>query len=111
MNPTKSVLGVLGVCWVGFRCHTQFQASYFAAFRLVCWVCWVWRRARAWVTLFQSLVARFFSYARTVKPNTPNTLNTDVLKLLNLKAFSCVGFVLGMAFFVLGLVLSRGAGQ
>ena len=111
MNPTKSVLGVLGVCWVDFRYPTQLQAFYFAAFRLVCWVCWVCRRARAWVTLFQSMTARFFSYAMTVKPNTPNTLNTDVLKLLNLKAFSCVGFVLGMAFFVLGWVLSGGAGQ
>lgn len=111
MNPTKSVLGVLGVCWVDFRYPTQLQAFYFAAFRLVCWVCWVWRRARAWATLFKSMTARFFSYARTVKPNTPNTLNTDVLKLLNLKAFSCVGFVLGMVFFVSGWVLSGGAGR
>ena len=111
MSPTKSVLGVSGVCWVGFRYPTQFQAFYFAAFRLVCWVCWVWRRARAWATLFESMAARFFSYARTVKPNTPNTLNTFDLKLLNLKGFRCVGFVLGMAFFVSGWVLSVGAGR
>jgi hypothetical protein len=109
MSPTKSVLGVLGVCWVGFRYPTQFEAFYFAAFRLVCWVCWVWRRARAWATLFESMAARFFSYARTVKPNTPNTLNTFDLRLLNLKGFSCVGFVLGMAFFVSGSVLGGGA--
>ena len=111
MNPTKSVLGVLGVCWVGFRYPTQFQAFYLAALRHVCWVCWVCRRARAWATLFNSTAARFFSYARTVKPNTPNTLNTFDLKLLNLKGFSCVGFVLGMVFFVLGWVLSGGAGR
>jgi len=111
MNPTKSVLGVSGVCWVGFRYPTQFQAFYFAAFRLVCWVCWVWRRARAWALLFESMAARFFSYARTVKPNTPNTLNTFDLKLLNLKGFRCVGFVLGMAFFESGWVLSVGAGR
>lgn len=109
MSPTKSVLGVLGVCWVDFRYPTQFQAFYFAAFRLVCWVCWVWRRARAWATLFESLAAGFFSYARTVKPNTPNTPNTKYMKLLNLKAFVCVGFVLGMAFCVSGWVLSGGA--
>ena len=111
MSPTKSVLGVSGVCWVGFRYPTQFQAFYFAAFRLVCWVCWVWRRARAWATLFESMAARFFSYARTFKPNTPNTLNTFDLRLLNLKGFRCVGFVSGMAFFVSGWFLTGGAGR
>lgn len=111
MSPTKSVLGVSGVCWVGFRYPTQFQAFYFAALRLVCWVCWVWHRARAWATLFESMAERFFSYARTVKPNTPNTLNTFDLKLLNLKSFRCVGFVLGMAFFVSGWILTGGAGR
>ena len=111
MNTPKSVLGVSGVCRVGFRYSTQFQTFIHAAFRLLCWVCWVCRRARAWVTLFQSMTARFFSYARTVKPNTPNTLNTFDLGLLNLKGFSCVGFVLGMAFFVSGLVLDGGSGR
>ena len=111
MSPTKSVLGVSGVCWVGFRYPTQFKAFYFAAFRLVCWVCWVWRRARARAKLFESMAARFFSYARTVKPNTPNTLNTFDLKLLNLKGFRCVGFVLGMAFFVSGWILTGGVGR
>lgn len=111
MSPAKSVLGVLSVCWVGFRYPTQFRAFYFAAFRLVCWVCWVWRRARAWATLFESKAARFFSYARTVKPNTPNTLNTFDLKLLNLKGFRCVGFVLGTALFVSGWILTGGAGR
>lgn len=109
MSPVKSVLGVLGVCWVGFRYSTQFRAFYFAAFRLVCGVCWVWRRARAWATLFESMAATFFSYARTVKPNTPNTLNTFDLKILILKGFSCVGFVLGVGLIVLGSVLSGGA--
>ena len=111
MSPAKSVLGVSGVCWVGFGYPTQFQAFYFAAFRLMCWVCWVWLRARAWATLFESMAAKFFSYARTVKPNTPNTLNTFDLKLLNLKGFRCVGFVLGMAFFVSGWILTGGAGR
>lgn len=111
MSPTKSVLGVLGVCWVGFRYPTQFQAFYFAALRLLCWVCWVCRRARAWATLFESLAAGFFSYARTVKPNTPTTPNTFDLKLLNLRGFRCVGFVLGMAFFVSGSVLGGSAGR
>jgi hypothetical protein len=109
MNPTKSVLGVSGVCWVGFRYPTQFKTFYFEALRLVCWVCWVWRRACACATFFESMEASFFSYARTVKPNTANTLNTFGLKLMNLKGFRCVGFVLSMVFFVSGWVLSGGA--
>lgn len=35
------------------------------------------------------------TYARTQKPNKPNTLNTTTNKALNLLGFSCVGFVLG----------------
>lgn len=111
MSPAKCVLGVLGVCWVGFRYPTRFRTFYFGPLRQLCGVCWVCRRARAWATLFESKTAIFFSYARTVKPNTPNTLNTFDLKLLNLKGFSCVGFVLGVVFFVLGLVLRGGVGR
>lgn len=114
MNPTKSVLGVLGMCWVSFRNPTQFLAFYFAALRLLCWVCWVWRRARACASFFsirELMALIFFSHARPVKPNTPNTLNTHSLKLLNLKGFRCVGFVLGWVIFVLGLILSGGAGR
>lgn len=109
MSPSKSVLGVSGMCWAGFRCPTQFHPFYFAAFSFVCWVCWVWRRACAWATLFEQTAAIFFSYARTLKPNTPNTLDTFDLRLLISKGFSCVGFVWGIAFFVSGPVLGRGA--
>ena len=111
MSPSNSVSGVLGVCRVGFGYLTQFRTFYFAALRLLCWVCWVCRRARTWARLFESMAARFFPYARTVKPNTPNTLNTFDLRLLNLKGFSCVGFVLAMAVFVSGLVLGGGSGR
>lgn len=114
MSLTKSVLGVLGMCWVHFRNPTQFLAFYFAALRLLCWVCWVCRRARACASLFSIsalMTLIFFSHARAVKPNTPNTPNTFYLMLLNLKGFRCVGFVLGMAFFVSGWVLSVGAGR
>lgn len=111
MNPSKSVLGVLGVCWVVFRYLTQYRAFCSVALRPVCWVCWVWRRARAWATLLEITAEVFFSYARTVQPNTPNTLNTSILKLLNLKAFSCVGFVLGKMFFLSGSVTGGGSGR
>ena len=111
MTTPKSVLGVSGVCRVGFCYPTQFQAFIFAGFRLLCWVCWVWRRVRACVTLFAlKAMGRFFSYARTEKPNKPNTPNSNLLKVLILKRFICVGFVLGCLFSVLGSVF-RGEGR
>lgn len=98
MRTNKSVLGVLGMCWVDFANPTQVEASNGAALRGVCWVCWVWRRARACaLNIDQQKGACFFSYARPEKPNTPNTLNTEALKTLICKGFRCVGFVLGMA--------------
>lgn len=111
MSAAKSVLGVSGVCWVDFWNPTQFQALNFAGFRLLCGVCWVCRRARACITLFESQTRDvFFSYARINKPNKPNTLNTKLLRLLILKGFICVGFVLGSGFFVSGSVF-RGEGR
>ena len=113
MKSPSFVLGVLSVCRVNSGNPTQLQASKFKGSREVCWVCWVYARARACARIFRTLGCPYSTrkklYARTVKPNTPNTLNTFDLKLLNLKGFRCVGFVLGMWFFVLGSVLSGGA--
>lgn len=96
MTTAKSVLGVLGVCRAGFGYPTQVKASNGAALRAVCWVCWVYGRVCAYVMFIAAdLRACFFSYARTEKPNKPNTLNTVNVKVLFLKGFSCVGFVLG----------------
>ena len=111
MTTPKSVLGVSGVCRVGLSYPTQFQTFIYAGFRLLCWVCWVWHRVRACVTLFVlKITVRIFSYARTEKPNKPNTLNSRSIKVLNLKEFICVGFVLGNGFSVLGSVF-RGEGR
>jgi hypothetical protein len=111
MITPKSVLGVSGVCRVGLSYPTQFQASIRAGFRLLCWVCWVRHRVRACVTLFAlRAMGRFFSYARTEEPNKPNTLNSKLLRILILKGFICVGFVLGCWFFVSGSVF-RGEGR
>lgn len=111
MTTPKSVLGVSGVCRVGFCYPAQFQAFIFAGFRLLCWVCWVWHRVRACVTLFAlKVMGSFFSYARTEKPNKPNTLNSKLLRILILKEFICVGFVLGCWFSVSGSVF-RGEGR
>ena len=111
MTTPKSVSGVLGVCRVGFGDPTQFQVLNYAGFRLLCWVCWVCRRARACMTLLEpKLRERIFSYARTEKPNKPNTLNSKLIKVLILKRFICVGFVSGYGFSVLGSVF-RGEGR
>lgn len=111
MNTSISVLGVSGVCWVGFLYPTQFKGSNYAAFRALCRVCWVCLRVRACARRFNSgqMNEKFF-HARTNKPNTPNTHHTKLLNGLICKVFSCVGFVLGNAFFVSGSVF-RGKGR
>jgi len=104
MNPSKSVLGVLGLCWVGFNDSTQVCRPFCAGSGALCWVCWVWHRAGACMTLIPPVSnAVKNSNAMTDKPNQPNTLNTHIYKSLNLKAVSCVGFVLGWVISVLGL--------
>jgi hypothetical protein len=105
MTTPKSVLGVSGVCRVGFGYPTQYQSFVCAGFQRLCWVCWVWRRVRACVTLISpKAMAVNSSYARTEKPNKPNTLNSKLIRVLILKGFICVGFVLGSGFSVLGSV-------
>lgn len=102
MSAPKSVLGCVGLCRVGFANPAQARATNGAALRVLCGVCRVLHRARACVavSLVQSKGAGKILYARTEKPNKPNTLNTDALKALIYKGFSCVGFVLGWGFCV-----------
>lgn len=97
MTAPISVLGCVGLCRVGFSNPTQAEAARGAGLRALCGVCWVLRRARACVavSLVPSDGDANIPYARTEKPNKPNTLNTDALKALICKGFSCVGFVLG----------------
>lgn len=111
MTAPECVLGVLGVCRVGFCSSTQVKPIYFKGSSAMCRVCWVWLRGRAGVTLFEAaLKAEISSHARTEIPNKPNTLNTKAIRALNLLGFICVGFVLGWVFIVLGMV-SKGMGQ
>lgn len=108
MSTSKSVLGVLGMFWVGFGNPTQIKRPVFAGCRRVCWVCWVWRRVRACVTLFTPVKAQlFFFHARTYKPDKPDTPSTLFINSLFSKGFKCVGSVLGRAFCVLGLDFER----
>ncbi|WP_217476599.1 hypothetical protein [Stutzerimonas stutzeri] len=102
MTTTVSVLGCVGLCRVGFANPTQDEAANGGALQVLCGVCWVWLRARACVAV--SVVPSDgevnILYARAEKPNKPNTLNTDALKALIYKGFSCVGFVSGWGFCV-----------
>lgn len=111
MSPTKSVLGVSGMCRVDSRYSTQIRAFYFAPLRVLCRVCWVSLCARAWAAVFDYMAVRFFSYARTNKPSTPDTPQAVCLKLLNLKAFICVGCVSTKRSFVSGWIVNGGAGR
>lgn len=114
MKTLASVLGVLGACRVDFGNSTQVRTSKISGCKALCRVCWVCARAHAYARIFISTspyqVRSKKLYARTEKPNKPNTLNTDRLKVLFLKGFFCVGFVLGCGFFVSGSVF-RGNGQ
>jgi len=104
MNTTERVLGVLGC--VGFGLRTRHSAR--PATARLCAGCagcvgFDVARARACDLLQRQSgadEARKNCYARTEKPNKPNTLNTVALKALIYKGFECVGFVLGCRFCV-----------
>jgi len=104
MNTTECVLGVLGCVGLGLRTqHSERPAT--AGLCGVCVGCVGFGVARAHACdLLQRLnegdEARKNCYARTEKPNKPNTLNTVALKALIYKGFECVGFVLGCRFCV-----------
>ena len=105
MTIFKSVLCVLSVCRVDFKHSTQFECPNHMPLRGLCEVCWVLCRARAYMTFFATnSTERIFSYAKTDKPNKPNTLNSSLIEALNLKGFMCVGFVSGCGFSVSGSV-------
>lgn len=99
MKPKAPVLGVLGLCWVGLRNPTQFEPPNFKAFRTsVLGVLGLRTRTRAREIFLSAQRLYKKTYARTKKPNKPNTLNTPIDKTLNLLSFNCVGFVLGCGF-------------
>jgi hypothetical protein len=96
MTTSVSVLGVLGWCWVGFGKPTQAQAPYSVAWRAcVLGVLGLRTRARRRAFFNGDSERVIISYAMLDKPNTPNTLNTDISNPLNLLGFICVGSVLG----------------
>lgn len=102
MTLGKSVLGVLGVCWVDFDNPTHFRSvNPRPPEECVGCVGFNVARTRMRTKIFNLhgfLSWLIFSYARTEKPNTPNTPNTLLNNALVLKSFYCVGFVLGLDF-------------
>ncbi|MBH3349806.1 hypothetical protein [Pseudomonas putida] len=103
MTSPASVLGVLGMCWVGFGKPTHIESTEFVACRAcVLGVLGLCARARARFFLIAENDGELNLYANPEKPNTPNTLNTDALNPLNSLGFECVGFVLALPLCVLG---------
>lgn len=96
MTPTASVLGVLGWCWVGFCKPTQAKPAKSVAWRhCVLRVLGSRTHARMRSTSTAEIEWAINLYANPEKPNTPNTLNSNSFKSLNLLVFLCVGVVLG----------------
>ena len=96
MKPRATVLGVLGLCWVGLSNPTRIEPPKFKASRApVLGVLGLRARARAGELFLTPQQIKKKTYARTQKPNKPNTLNTPTSKALNLLVFICVGFVSG----------------
>lgn len=103
MTPSASVLGVLGLCWVGFGKPTQVRAANSVAWTAcVLGVLGLRTRARRRAFFNSDSEGEKNPYASLDKPNTPNTLNSYSLNPLNSLAFECVGFVLGLTKCVLG---------
>jgi hypothetical protein len=97
MTLPLSVLGVLGLCWVGFGKPTHIQAPESVALGVcVLGVLGLCARARAQFFLIAEIEGGRNLYANPEKPNTPNTLNTVTSNPLNSLSFKCVGFVLGL---------------
>lgn len=96
MSATASVLGVLGLCWVGFDRSTQCLPLKSVALRAGVWgVLGLCACARMRLLFNAGNEPKENLYASPEKPNTPNTLNTDSINQLILLSFNCVGFVLG----------------
>lgn len=97
MSTAASVLGVLGLCWVGFDRSPQGKVPKSVGCRAsVLGVLGLRTRARMRVSFHQANIGHEKNpYARAEKPNTPNTPYTVSVKPLNLLSFECVGFVLG----------------
>lgn len=95
MTTSVCVLGVLGLCWDCLDNPTQLERPE----SLVCTpgvlgVLGLSTHARACAIFCSADTERKNLYARTNKPNKPNTLNTPLFNCLILLGFICVEYVL-----------------
>ncbi|MDQ2487478.1 hypothetical protein RBI94_26100 [Pseudomonas putida] len=96
MTTSICVSGVLGLCRVDFGYPTQAERpESLACTGAVLGVLGSSMRARVRVIFCSAIGARKNLYARTKKPNKPNTLNTNSSNQLISLSFICVGFVSG----------------
>lgn len=96
MNTSICVLGVLGLCRVGLVYPTQSDCpKSLACTGGVLGVLGLSTHARVRVIFWNAINEEKKLYARTNKPNKPNTLNTHSANQLILLGFACVGFVSG----------------
>lgn len=96
MTTNISVLGVLGLCRVGVGYPTQSDCpDSLACTDGVLGVLGLSTHARVRVILCSTTNERKNLYARTNKPNKPNTLNTHLFNCLISLVFICVGYVSG----------------
>lgn len=99
MKPRAPVLGVLGLCWVHSGNPTHVEPPYFKdPSTPVLGVLGLRACARVRELFLKPIRRKKKIYARTQKPNKPNTLNTPSFNELNSLSFICVGFVLGCVF-------------
>ncbi len=118
MTTAKSVLGVLGMCWVDLGNPTHIAPSNSGRCGGVCWVCWVYAPARvrmrkkslslSWSNPPSGCV---FSPRETLKNLTNPTHPTHIaLKHCSVRVFSVFG-VCWVERFCVGLSFERGNGR
>ena len=96
MTTSICVLGVLGLCRVGLVYPTQSECpKSLACAGGVLGVLGLSTHARVRVIFCTAINEEKKLYARTNKPNKPNTLNTPSSNQLISLGFICVGFVSG----------------
>lgn len=94
MTTSICVLGVLGLCRVDFGYPTQAERpDSLVSAGAVLGVLGLFTRARVRVIFCSADSDKKYLYARTYKPNKPNTLNTISDNRLISLGFICVGFV------------------
>jgi len=115
MSARKSVLGVLGLCWVGMGNLTHLRPSVYGRCGGVFWVCWVYAPARARMGKISSFPSMANGSVFSLREASKNLTNpTHLTQLLSKHCFIWVLSVLGMCWvgaFCVGLGFGGGIGD